>query len=89
MHFFFLQEELEPVFMGIFTLEAIIKLIALKCAYFRDAWNCFDFVVVIGSLLALVVSFMTPDSNLSMQATMVRILRVLRVLRIIKRAQKL
>jgi hypothetical protein len=40
-------------FMTIFTIEAIIKLIALKCDYFKDSWNCFDFVVVIGSIVAV------------------------------------
>lgn len=78
------------VFMAIFTVEAIIKLYALGRRYFKDSWNCFDFVVVIGSLLALIVKLI-PDSgiDLGMQATMIRILRVLRVLRIVKRAVKL
>lgn len=83
------QEYLNYVFMAIFTLEAIVKLIALRSAYFIDAWNIFDFVVVVGSLAALVFSYFKTDSDIAMQATMVRILRILRVLRIIKRAQKL
>ena len=41
----------------IFTLEAIIKLIALRCTYFKDGWNNFDFVVVIGSLVAVFLTF--------------------------------
>ena len=41
------------IFMGIFTVEASIKLVALKSAYFKDHWNIFDFVVVVGSLLAV------------------------------------
>jgi len=32
-------ESLNLVFMGIFTVEAIIKLIALKRSYFKDNWN--------------------------------------------------
>ena len=78
------------MFMVIFTVEAIIKLIALKSAYFKDNWNCFDFVVVIGSLAAVTLSlFPNVGIDMNMQSTMVRILRVLRVLRIVKRAQKL
>lgn len=75
--------------MAIFTLEAIIKLIALRTSYFRDSWNIFDFVVVVGSIAALLISMFKTDSDIAMQATMVRILRVLRVLRIVKRAKKL
>ena len=31
------------VFMVVFTMEAIIKLIAMKKSYFQDSWNTFDF----------------------------------------------
>jgi len=83
-------ENVNLVFMGIFTIEAIIKLIALKSTYFKDNWNNFDFLVVIGSLIAVGFKFIPAlGIDLSMQSTMVRILRVLRVLRIIKRAKKL
>jgi len=76
--------------MVIFTIEAIIKLIALKRAYFKDSWNNFDFVVVVASLVASLLSLI-PNTGIdfAMQATIVRLLRVLRVLRLIKRAKKL
>ena len=48
-------EIINYAFMAIFTLEAILKLIALRCHYFRDSWNVFDFVVVVGTLIVLVV----------------------------------
>lgn len=38
-------------FSIIFIFEAIIKLIAFGSRYFRDAWNVFDFVIVVGSLI--------------------------------------
>jgi len=85
-----LMEQVNIVFMGIFTVEAIIKLIALKMAYFKDSWNCFDFLVVTASLVAPILSLIPGvGSGFSMQATIIRLLRVLRVLRLIKRAQKL
>lgn len=81
---------LNYIFMIIFTLECVFKLIALKCAYFKDGWNIFDFVVVVGTALVLIISFIPAIGlNLGMQATLVRILRILRVLRIVKRAKKL
>jgi hypothetical protein len=48
---------LNYIFMVIFTLECIFKLIALKCAYFKDAWNIFDFVVVVGTAVVLIISY--------------------------------
>ncbi|XP_048121747.1 sodium channel, voltage gated, type V-like, alpha b isoform X2 [Alosa alosa] len=40
-------------FIIIFTTECIIKIIALRCYFFKIGWNIFDFVVVI---LSIVVS---------------------------------
>ena len=44
------------VLMFIFTFECLIKLIALKCSYFRDGWNQFDFLVVVGSNFATIMT---------------------------------
>ena len=46
------QETLEWVFLVIFTVEAIIKIIAYGFvlhagAYLRNGWNILDFVIVI------------------------------------------
>ena len=45
-----LTEVLNYVFMTVFTLEAIFKLIALKLTYFHDNWNVFDFFIVVVTL---------------------------------------
>ena len=39
------------MFTGIFVLEAILKVIALKQHYFKKAWNVFDFIIVISSIV--------------------------------------
>ena len=49
---FFLQEELEPVFMAIFTVEMVVKILAdgfilHKGSYLRNPWNIMDFIVVV------------------------------------------
>jgi flagellar basal body-associated protein FliL len=44
------------VFMAIFTIEAVLKLIAMKQHYFKDGWNCFDFFVVVCTLIALTIA---------------------------------
>ena len=39
-------EILNYSFTAVFTLEASIKIVAFKKAYFRDTWNVFDFSIV-------------------------------------------
>lgn len=76
------------VFMTIFIVEAILKLIAMKMLYFKDPWNVFDFVVIVSTILVLVIAALTPF-DIRSQATIIRILRLLRMLKIIKRFEKL
>ncbi|RWS24738.1 voltage-gated sensitive sodium channel-like protein, partial [Leptotrombidium deliense] len=81
-------ETLNLVFIGIFTVECLLKLFALRWYYFKEPWNIFDFVIVIlsitGSILKEWVSryFVSP--------TMLRVIRVVkigRVLRLVKSAR--
>lgn len=39
------------LFIAIFTAECVLKLVALRQYYFSNAWNIFDLVVVIMSLV--------------------------------------
>lgn len=39
------------VFIVIFTTECLIKIFALRCYFFTVAWNIFDFVVIILSIV--------------------------------------
>lgn len=41
------------VFIAIFTLECVLKLIGLRLYYFKIPWNVFDFVVVVLSILGV------------------------------------
>uniref|UniRef100_A0A4W6BW11 Voltage-dependent L-type calcium channel subunit alpha n=1 Tax=Lates calcarifer TaxID=8187 RepID=A0A4W6BW11_LATCA len=48
---------LNMVFTGVFTVEMILKLIAFKPrGYVGDAWNVFDALVVIGSVVDIILS---------------------------------
>ncbi|MCU6794960.1 ion transporter [Paenibacillus sp. WQ 127069] len=66
-----LFEKFDLIFLGIFTLEVILKVIVHRRKYFKDGWNLFDFIVVAAS-----IAFM--------QSQFVSVLRILRVLRILK-----
>ena len=46
------QEETEKYFLGIFSVEALLKIVALgfvmnKGSYLRSVWNNLDFIVVV------------------------------------------
>ena len=58
------------VFAGIFTVEAIVKLIAYSYHYFKDGWNVFDFTIVVGTLISIVVS-LTTGLSVGPQATII------------------
>lgn len=42
---------LNYIFTGIFIIEAIIRLIAMRLDYFKMGWNVFDFVIVVFSIV--------------------------------------
>ena len=51
------------VFTAIFTLECIIKLVALGKSYFRRYWNVFDLVVVIISFIDIIIELIPGIKN--------------------------
>ncbi|XP_057696571.1 voltage-dependent R-type calcium channel subunit alpha-1E [Corythoichthys intestinalis] len=75
-------EKTEPYFIGMFCLEAGIKIIALgfvfhKGSYLRNGWNVMDFIVVLSGILAAAGAHMNKSVDL-------RTLRAVRVLRPLK-----
>ena len=73
---------LDAMVLGIFIIEAILKLTALAprpWTYFRDGWNVFDFAIVVLCLLPM-------DSQF---AVVLRLGRTLRLLRLVSALPKL
>ncbi|KRZ04279.1 Voltage-dependent calcium channel type A subunit alpha-1 [Trichinella zimbabwensis] len=71
----------EPYFMGIFTIECLLKIIAFgfvmhKGSYLRSGWNILDFIVVMSGVISM-LPFTTSGVDL-------RTLRAVRVLRPLK-----
>ncbi|CAL8381792.1 unnamed protein product, partial [Boreogadus saida] len=59
--FNYVMDILNMVFTTVFTVEMFLKLIAFKPrGYFGDAWNVFDAMVVIGSIVDIVLSEIDP-----------------------------
>ena len=87
-------EILNYIFMVIFTIEAIVKIIAMRSKYFRDGWNIFDFVVVLLTAIILGLSWIGPKfglevGNLGVTSTILRSLRIGRIFRLVKKAEQL
>ena len=82
-------EILNYVFMFIFTMEAIMKIIALKTLYFKDSWNIFDFTIVVLTLLILMLKAASIDVGLGNGPIVLRTLRIGRIFRLIKQTKKL
>ncbi|XP_055922391.1 voltage-dependent calcium channel type D subunit alpha-1 isoform X4 [Eupeodes corollae] len=60
-----LLDALNMMFTAVFALEFVFKLAAFRFKnYFGDAWNVFDFIIVLGSFIDIVYSeikSLTPD----------------------------
>lgn len=77
------------IFVLIFTLECLMKLIALHWRYFKIPWNIFDITIVILSLNAIIFeNFMKEAFTFSPTVLrVVRLIRVGRVLRLVEGAR--
>uniref|UniRef100_A0A669CPL7 Voltage-dependent L-type calcium channel subunit alpha n=1 Tax=Oreochromis niloticus TaxID=8128 RepID=A0A669CPL7_ORENI len=52
-----LSDILNLIFTVLFTVEMILKLMAFKArGYFGDPWNVFDFIIVVGSVVDVILS---------------------------------
>jgi voltage-gated sodium channel len=68
--------------IAVFIIEATLRLIAeypRPQRYFRDAWNCFDFSIIILSVLPIAGQF----------STVARLIRLLRITRLITKSTEL
>ena len=76
------------IFAFIFNVECVLKILALGKKYFETSWNRFDFIIVIGTDLGLLMTFIRII-DLSAAATVIRGIRIMRVFRIIKSANNI
>uniref|UniRef100_A0AAX7UWQ5 Voltage-dependent L-type calcium channel subunit alpha n=1 Tax=Astatotilapia calliptera TaxID=8154 RepID=A0AAX7UWQ5_ASTCA len=95
--FSYIMDILNMVFTGLFTLEMLLKLAALRIRvrkpshYFVDAWNSFDALIVVGSVVDIVVtefSVSTCDSGEDSSRVSITFFRLFRVMRLVKLLSK-
>ncbi|XP_069567430.1 sodium channel protein type 2 subunit alpha-like [Brachyistius frenatus] len=76
------------VFIVFFTTECLIKIIALRCYFFTVAWNIFDFVVIVLSIVGIVLADIIEKYFVSPTLfRVIRLARIGRVLRLIRAAK--
>jgi hypothetical protein len=64
-------------------LEAIIKLTAHDKRYFKDNWNVFDFIIVVGSLVFISLGNFT-SIGIGNSASVLRTLRLGRIFKLFR-----
>lgn len=74
-----LLHTLDWIVLGVFVIEAAMKLVAQRGRYFNDGWNIFDFTIVVLCLLPIQSQF----------AVVLRLVRALRLLRLVTALPKL
>ena len=83
------------VFLGIYTIEAMIKISGLRWDYFRSYWNLFDLFIWLMSVVDVTIEFSAKEGNSSGNGfdpqiiRMVKWLKVMRSLRGIRLFRKL
>uniref|UniRef100_A0A8D1I4T3 Voltage-dependent L-type calcium channel subunit alpha n=1 Tax=Sus scrofa TaxID=9823 RepID=A0A8D1I4T3_PIG len=84
-----ISDILNVAFTIIFTLEMILKLMAFKArGYFGDPWNVFDFLIVIGSIIDVILSEIDdPDESARISSAFFRLFRVMRLIKLLSRAE--
>jgi hypothetical protein len=83
-----MTEVLNYIFCAIFTVEAAIKIGGLGKMYFKSSWNVFDFIIVVGTYIGIVMKI-AVGVNLGPQTTVIRAFRVGRMFRLLKRNKSL
>jgi hypothetical protein len=52
-----LLERANKIFTAVFLLEAVMKLVVYRIAYFKTSWNKFDFFVVTAATVDVIMEF--------------------------------
>uniref|UniRef100_A0A8C0HER8 Voltage-dependent L-type calcium channel subunit alpha n=1 Tax=Chelonoidis abingdonii TaxID=106734 RepID=A0A8C0HER8_CHEAB len=89
--FNYVMDLLNMVFTGLFTVEMVLKIIAFKPRhYFCDAWNTFDALIVVGSVVDIAVTEVNVSAPSSEDSSRISItfFRLFRVLRLVKLLSK-
>ncbi|XP_041836462.1 calcium channel, voltage-dependent, L type, alpha 1D subunit, a [Melanotaenia boesemani] len=98
--FSYVMDILNMVFTAVFTVEMFLKLIAFKPRhYFADAWNTFDALIVVGSVVDIAITEVNPtetpqvdelgntEDSARISITFFRLFRVMRLVKLLSRGE--
>ncbi|KAK2082797.1 Voltage-dependent L-type calcium channel subunit alpha-1F [Saguinus oedipus] len=87
--FNYAMDILNMVFTGLFTIEMVLKIIAFKPKhYFTDAWNTFDALIVVGSVVDIAVTEVNSSEDSSrISITFFRLFRVMRLVKLLSKGE--
>ncbi|XP_056104498.1 calcium channel, voltage-dependent, L type, alpha 1D subunit, a isoform X7 [Rhinichthys klamathensis goyatoka] len=98
--FNYVMDILNMVFTAVFTVEMVLKLIAFKPRhYFTDAWNTFDALIVVGSVVDIAITEVNPteapqvdesgntEDSARISITFFRLFRVMRLVKLLSRGE--
>lgn len=78
-------DALNIIFTSVFAMEFVFKLAAFRFKnYFGDAWNVFDFIIVLGSFIDIVYD--EPGSTM-ISINFFRLFRVMRLVKLLSRGE--
>ncbi|XP_054000294.1 muscle calcium channel subunit alpha-1 isoform X5 [Hylaeus anthracinus] len=78
---------LNMIFTAVFAMEFVFKLAAFRFKnYFGDAWNVFDFIIVLGSFIDIVYSEVNPGYAI-ISINFFRLFRVMRLVKLLSRGE--
>ncbi|GFG39870.1 hypothetical protein Cfor_08850, partial [Coptotermes formosanus] len=78
---------LNIIFTAVFAMEFVFKLAAFRFKnYFGDAWNVFDFIIVLGSFIDIIYSEVNPGSGM-ISINFFRLFRVMRLVKLLSRGE--
>ncbi|CAH0562347.1 unnamed protein product [Brassicogethes aeneus] len=81
-------DTLNMIFTAVFAMEFVFKLAAFRVKnYFGDAWNVFDFVIVLGSFIDIVYQDVNPGSKFQISSNFFRLFRVMRLIKLLSRGE--
>ncbi|KAH1180680.1 hypothetical protein KIL84_001614 [Mauremys mutica] len=87
--FNYVMDLLNMVFTGLFTVEMVLKIIAFKPRhYFCDAWNTFDALIVVGSVVDIAVTEVnSSEDSARISITFFRLFRVMRLVKLLSKGE--
>merc|ERR1711868_93074 len=68
-------------FACVFLVEAVLKLVALRGQYWKDAWNRFDFACVLSTIIGIICKY-GFDLEIASVTSVVRIFRIARLFKL-------